>query len=161
MLFLINSLHIVKSTVSMRLFVVYYFSPFLTHLHRISIMANEVRSTWVWSRKFKPPTAPSKKTIMQVDTRLLGIYGDVVAFHNGMWPLLRILKDTENANTYGEAPDPRVCPKGCRFEKKNGDPDGTHQWLSDRVYHCTNLGRCLPVYDHYCKYIRAAVYRTP
>ncbi|RYP08185.1 hypothetical protein DL765_008885 [Monosporascus sp. GIB2] len=30
--------------------------------------------------------------------------------------------------------------------------------LSDRVYHCTRLGRDLPVYDHYCTFLKAAVY---
>ncbi|KAI8633908.1 hypothetical protein F5Y19DRAFT_471166 [Xylariaceae sp. FL1651] len=91
--------------------------------------------TWIWSRKWKPPTSPSNKTIMQIDPGLLG-YGEL-PFH--------------------ELLTPRVCPKGCRFEKK-GNPEETYSWLSDRAYHCTDLGRCLPVYDHYCKYLRAALY---
>ncbi|KAI0601094.1 hypothetical protein F4775DRAFT_479397 [Biscogniauxia sp. FL1348] len=52
---------------------------------------------------------------------------------------------------HGSAPyhdDRRLhrCPKGCDFD------------LTDRVYHCTAHGRCLPVYDHYCKYLRVIIY---
>ncbi|KAH9900250.1 hypothetical protein F4778DRAFT_166989 [Xylariomycetidae sp. FL2044] len=47
---------------------------------------------------------------------------------------------------YHEGHLPRKCPKGCPFG------------LSDRVYHCTHLGRCLPLYDHYCSYLKVAVY---
>lgn len=26
------------------------------------------------------------------------------------------------------------------------------------MYHCTKLGRCLPVYDHYCPFLKVTVY---
>ncbi len=41
---------------------------------------------------------------------------------------------------------PRYCPKGCDFR------------LSDRVYHCTDLDICLPVYDHFCPFLQCVVY---
>ncbi|KAI1498115.1 hypothetical protein F5X99DRAFT_432243 [Biscogniauxia marginata] len=47
---------------------------------------------------------------------------------------------------YVEGYRPRRCPSGCDFD------------LTDRVYHCTNRGSCLPVYDHYCEYFRVTVY---
>ncbi|KAI1388127.1 uncharacterized protein F4822DRAFT_430881 [Hypoxylon trugodes] len=47
---------------------------------------------------------------------------------------------------YRQGLRPRTCPYGCLFEP------------SDRAYHCSMMNRCLPVYDHYCKYLQATVY---
>ncbi|KAI0015604.1 hypothetical protein F4780DRAFT_784007 [Xylariomycetidae sp. FL0641] len=41
---------------------------------------------------------------------------------------------------------PRTCPRGCDFSP------------SDRVYHCSRFKRCLPLYDHYCEFLKVTVY---
>ncbi|RYO93419.1 hypothetical protein DL766_000809 [Monosporascus sp. MC13-8B] len=58
---------------------------------------------------------------------------------------------------------PRSSKNIMQVEPSNWDDacerlGGCNLRISDRVYHCTRLGRCLPVYDHYCDFIKAAVY---
>ncbi|KAI1204347.1 uncharacterized protein F4807DRAFT_472098 [Annulohypoxylon truncatum] len=85
-------------------------------------------TTRLCDRHWKPPNNPSTKRIMQVDNLRLEDQ-----MFRGSIP-------------YEEGRRPRKCPFGCPFD------------LSDRVYHCTRWNRCLPVYDHYCRYIRSTVY---
>ncbi|KAI1810354.1 hypothetical protein GGS20DRAFT_204633 [Poronia punctata] len=92
--------------------------------------------TWIWYKEFRPPTPPSRKTIMQVDLRRM------------------VIAPTGDAGLFNEGSIPRPCYRGCRFER-NGE---SRPWLSDRAYHCGVLGQCLPLYDHFCPYIRVAVY---
>ncbi|KAI1408606.1 hypothetical protein F5Y13DRAFT_204558 [Hypoxylon sp. FL1857] len=79
-------------------------------------------------RHWKPPKNPSSKRIMQADR----------ATWEHALPGGRLV--------YIEGRRPRRCPFGCQFD------------LSDRVYHCQASGQCFPVYDHYCDYLRSAVY---
>lgn len=44
-------------------------------------------------------------------------------------------------------------PRGCPVN--NSD---CARCMSDRVYHCTRFGRCLPVYDHFCPILHVTVY---
>ncbi|KAI1073658.1 hypothetical protein F5B20DRAFT_498080 [Whalleya microplaca] len=87
--------------------------------------------TWFCDRKWRPPNSPSKN-IMQADPEVgWDARGDASNF---MWI------------PYEEGRRLRKCPFGCNFG------------LSDRVYHCSRLRRCLPVYDHFCDYLKVAVY---
>ncbi|KAI8629709.1 hypothetical protein F5Y19DRAFT_484619 [Xylariaceae sp. FL1651] len=86
--------------------------------------------TWYCSRTWKPSSS-SPKTIMQADPHL----GPQVQYFEGHRP--------------------RMCPKGCRWDRPDGSQSSD---LTDRVYHCTTLHRCLPCYDHFCTFIRVAVY---
>ncbi|RYP90237.1 hypothetical protein DL770_003606 [Monosporascus sp. CRB-9-2] len=87
--------------------------------------------TWFCDRKWQPPR--SSKNIMQVEP---SNWDDARESEKGPWI------------PYDRDRRPRRCEVwgGCNLR------------ISDRVYHCTRLGRCLPVYDHYCDFIKAAVY---
>ncbi|KAI0377365.1 hypothetical protein F5Y04DRAFT_285003 [Hypomontagnella monticulosa] len=79
-------------------------------------------------RKWTPPGDPSTKRIMQAD--------------HSMWASASL----GGRCAYEPGRRPRRCPSGCTFD------------LTDRVYHCTRMDRCLPLYDHYCAYIQSSVY---
>ncbi|KAI2465844.1 hypothetical protein F4781DRAFT_445687 [Annulohypoxylon bovei var. microspora] len=85
-------------------------------------------TTRVRDRHWKPPNNPSTKRIMQAD---LPRWED---------------RSFIDRLPYEEGRRPRRCPFGCQFD------------LSDRAYHCTHMGHCLPLYDHYCVYLRSTVY---
>ncbi|RYP36708.1 hypothetical protein DL767_003270 [Monosporascus sp. MG133] len=87
--------------------------------------------TWFCDRKWRPPR--SSKNIMQVEP---SNWNDARESEKGPW----IPYDQDRRPRRGEVWG------GCNLR------------ISDRVYHCTRLGRCLPVYDHYCDFIKAAVY---
>ncbi|KAI5864846.1 hypothetical protein GGS23DRAFT_595538 [Durotheca rogersii] len=59
-----------------------------------------------------------------------------------------------SASVRGDVPfvDGRL-PRRCRLSRDRCPYD-----LSDRVYHCSRFGRCLPVYDHFCPSIQSTVY---
>ncbi|RYP08506.1 hypothetical protein DL765_008765 [Monosporascus sp. GIB2] len=82
-------------------------------------------------RKWRPPR--TSKNIMQVEP---SNWKDARESDKGSWI------------PYEQDRRPRRCEVlgGCNLR------------ISDRVYHCMRLGRCLPVYDHYCDFIKAAVY---
>ncbi|RYP71957.1 hypothetical protein DL769_004562 [Monosporascus sp. CRB-8-3] len=86
--------------------------------------------TWFVDRKWKPPR--SSRNIMQLDA---SVWYDAMESSRGWWI------------PYDEERRPRQCiHPACKAR------------LSDRVYHCTRLGRDLPLYDHYCTFLKAAVY---
>lgn len=87
--------------------------------------------TWFCDRKWQSPT--SSKNIMQIDR---SVWATRQPSERGYWI------------PYEADQRPRVCIYlgGCWLK------------ISDRVYHCTALERCLPVYDHFCKFIKVAVY---
>ncbi|KAI1100785.1 hypothetical protein F4804DRAFT_348210 [Jackrogersella minutella] len=85
-------------------------------------------TTRLCDRHWKPPKNPSSKRIMQADP----------AEWDTALPGGRLV--------YHEGRRPRRCPFGCDFD------------LSDRMYHCTAMRRCFPVYDDYCKHLRSTVY---
>ncbi|KAI1373086.1 hypothetical protein F4677DRAFT_462478 [Hypoxylon crocopeplum] len=87
-----------------------------------------ILTTWCRDRHWKPPNNASQKRILQADS---------ATYENSLF---------RHRLTYFEGRRPRVCPFGCEFD------------LSDRVYHCTTMARCLPVYDHYCAYLQSSVY---
>ncbi|RYP28814.1 hypothetical protein DL767_007032 [Monosporascus sp. MG133] len=106
------------------------------------IMSTLLKATWfgawvqilvitrVCDRKWKPQR--SSRNIMQVDWN---IWQDAMESSRGRWI------------PYEEGRRPRQCMyPTCRGQ------------LSDRAYHCTRLRRDLPVYDHYCAFLKAAVY---
>ncbi|RYP82352.1 hypothetical protein DL770_005611 [Monosporascus sp. CRB-9-2] len=86
--------------------------------------------TWFCDRKWKPQR--SSRDIMQVD---LNIWQNAMESSRGRWI------------PYDEERRLRQCfYPACRGR------------LSDRAYHCRRLRRDLPVYDHYCTFLKAAVY---
>ncbi|KAI3320883.1 hypothetical protein HD806DRAFT_524542 [Xylariaceae sp. AK1471] len=86
--------------------------------------------TWYWSRYWKPPSS-SPRTIMQAACNL----PPEIPFFEGRRP--------------------RNCPRGCLWPGPDGQDISD---ITDRVYHCGRLNRCLPCYDHFCPWIQVAVY---
>lgn len=106
--------------------------------------------TWFCDRKWRSPT--SSKNIMQVDP---SIWDRRNPSDRGYWipydageSCLQPFISLSYLLTVCIDRRPRVCNLvgGCRLR------------MSDRVYHCTRLDRCLPVYDHFCDFIQVAVY---
>ncbi|KAI1809724.1 hypothetical protein GGS20DRAFT_580453 [Poronia punctata] len=107
--------------------------------------------TFRWSRAYRPPTKPQKKTIMQVDPRHMATHGDVIAYDEGTF---------HGSHTVGFLPRPCVykCRWALRSDPDYRNPEHFQTWSGDRTYHCSYLARCLPCYDHFCKFLRVAVY---
>lgn len=95
------------------------------------------------------------------------VYGLVYTFHfSRHWtPPYSSSRTIMQAQAYRDLPEevsfcegrrPRYCPLGCEWT----GPDGLSgiKDITDRVYHCRLLKRCLPCYDHFCELLRVCVY---
>ncbi|KAI1325386.1 hypothetical protein F5Y16DRAFT_263439 [Xylariaceae sp. FL0255] len=92
--------------------------------------------TWWLSKQWRP-RVPSQNAIMQTHE----------------WQIQ--MKGLDLAPGYR----PRRCTFTCKWpHPSDSDYPSGHSQIPDRVYHCTTLRRCLPCYDHFCSWIRVAVY---
>ena len=109
--------------------------------------------TWFCDKRWRSPTDP--KNIMQIEP---GDISRALDSDRGFWfpyeegkfrPCVRGIFFGQLTHLDRR---PRDCTRSnaCRFGNSLG--------IADRVYHCSRFDRCLPLYDHYCPFLKCTVY---